>query len=269
MSLSRARSRAKILKHVFTVGRSGGLRRGLIAALFLPGLLLSSLVPPSQAQGRRWPPGGTRRAVVVDERLAALREEPKLSAGLVRRLGRGRAVTITGATRSLADGVEFLRAAVTRRTRGWLQAESVVVPGRAGDDARLFRLIQGSDDFEQLARARLFLGAFPRSPLRPAVLLLLGQAAEDAAARLSREAARRLDARAMAAGGAPAHSYFLNYAGLDRLNRIGVKYIFDSATKQFHYDGAAWREILRRYPQSPEAVEARRRLDALASETSR
>jgi len=36
-----------------------------------------------------------------------------------------------------------------------------------------------------------------------------------------------------------------------------------STTKKFSYDGAAWREILKRYPNSPEAAEARKHLDAL------
>ena len=39
--------------------------------------------------------------------------------------------------------------------------------------------------------------------------------------------------------------------------------MFDRASKQFHYDGAAWREIIRRYPNSPEAAEARKRLEGL------
>ena len=75
--------------------------------------------------------------------------------------------------------------------------------------------------------------------------------------------ARRLDAREMEAGGAPTASYFLNFNGLDRLNRLGVKFVFDGASKQFRYDGAAWREIITRHPRSPEAAEARRRLDSV------
>jgi hypothetical protein len=67
----------------------------------------------------------------------------------------------------------------------------------------------------------------------------------------------------MTAGGAPVHSYFLNYNGIDRYRRQGVVFTFDSAAKQFHYDGAAWREIVRRYPQSPEAEQARARLNGL------
>jgi hypothetical protein len=229
-------------------------------------LLLLLLLAPSGAQARKKlrPPAGGRAAVVVDERLAALRDAPSLTAGLVRRLGRGRAVSVTGARES-ADGVRFYRVAVTRRTAGWVQADALVTPGRAGEDERLLRLVGASSEFARLARARIFLETFPRSRHRPAVLLLLGDAAAAAAERLTREARRRLDERELTAAGAPLQSYFLNYSGLDRLNRLGVRYVFESATKQLRYDGAAWREILRRHPRSPEAAEARRRLDAGAA----
>jgi hypothetical protein len=202
----------------------------------------------------------------VDERLSALRDAPELSANLLQRLGRGRFVAVTG-EREGRDGVTFLRVAVTSRTGGWVQAEALARPSRPGDDARLLRLIRGSGEFDRLARARIFLEAFPRSPLRPAALLAFGDAAEEAADRLSREARRRLDPREMEAGGAPFASYFLNYNGLDRYRRQGVVFEFDPLAKQFHYDGAAWREILRRHPQSHEAAEARRRLAPRAAAT--
>jgi hypothetical protein len=195
----------------------------------------------------------------VDERLSALRDGPELSANLLQRLGRGRFVAVTG-ERAGRNGVTFLRVAVTSRTGGWIQSEALVRPTRAGDDARLLRLVEGSAEFDRLARARIFLEAFPQSKLRPAVLLLFGDAAEEAAERLSREARRRLDPREMEAGGAPFASYFLNYNGLDRYRRQGVVFNFDRAAKQFHYEGAGWRELVRRYPRSPEAAEARRLL---------
>ena len=65
--------------------------------------------------------------------------------------------------------------------------------------------------------------------------------------------------------GAPEFSYYLNYNGLDRYNREGVRFQFDRAAKTFSYDGAAWREIIKRYPNSSEAVEARKRLEVLAT----
>jgi hypothetical protein len=229
-------------------------------ALLLPLLLVIPAEP--RGQGRRRAPAGGRVALVVDERLSALRDAPRLDANLLRRLGRGRGVAVAG-SREAGGGVTFLKVLVTRRTGGWVQSDALVRPWVAGEDARLLRLVRGSEDFDRLARARIFLDAFPRSALRPAALLDFGDAAEAAAARLSREAARRLDAREMGAGGAPLASYFLNFNGLDRLNRLGLRFVFDEAAKQFHYDGAAWREILTRHPRAPEAAEARRRLEDL------
>jgi hypothetical protein len=217
----------------------------------------------ASAQKRRLPPG-SHLAVVADERLAALRTTPEPTARLLRRLNRGHFVSIRGASRN-RDGLIFYHVAVTRRTSGWLQSQAVIASWRPGDDQRLLRLIGGADEFERVAYARVFLDTFPRSPLRPQVLLMYGDAAEDAAAKLSREAERRFERRELPAGGAPEFSYYLNYTGLDRSNRQGVIFTFDRSAKKFHYNGAAWREIIQRYQNSPEAEEARKRLDAPAS----
>ncbi|MGH9901242.1 MAG: hypothetical protein ACRD68_05310 [Pyrinomonadaceae bacterium] len=232
------------------------------AALVCLAAVSCVLTLSADAFAQRRASGGTYRAVVVDERLAALRDAPGLSAPLVQRMRRGRAVTVLNSTRA-RDGVAFHRVAVTRRTRGWLQSEALASPARAGDDERLLRLVRASEDFDRLARAQIFLEWFPKSALRPAALMLYGAAAEASAARLSRDAARRLDAREIEAGGAPAFTYFMNYNGLDRFNRAGVTFVYDRAARRFHYDGASWREILRRHPRSPEAAEARRRLETL------
>ena len=213
---------------------------------------------------RRTLPGAGQRAVVVDERLAVLRDEPRLSAHLLKRLSRGRQVSIISAKRSL-EGVMFYRVAVTRRTRGWLQREAVVSPSRKGDDERLVSLVRASSDFDRVARASIFLETFARSALRPSVLLILGAAAEDAARKLSNEAARRLDEAEMKANRAATFTYFINFNGLDRYRRLGIDFVFDDATRQYHYDGATWREILRRYPRSTEADEAQRRIDLFVS----
>jgi hypothetical protein len=238
----------------------------ILFAVFVCQLALCAPARAQNAKQRRAPAGGARYAVVADERLSALRDAPGFAGALLQRLGRGRAVALTGARKS-ADGATFIQVVVTRRTRGWVQAEGVFAPGRAGDDERLLRLVRGSQDFDRVERARIFLDTFPRSPLRPAALLLLGEAAEEAAARLSRDAARRLDAREMEAGGAPAHTYFLNFNGLDRFNRVGVQFVFDRGAKTFRYGGECWREILRRHPNSPEATPARRRLATLPADS--
>ena len=208
------------------------------------------------AQNRK-PPSGGRLAIVVDERLAALRATPQLTGKLVRRLGRGRMVAIRSA-KTGADGITFFLVNVTRRTQGWIQREAVASMSRVGDDRRLLALIEHSQGFDRISRARIFLDYFTRSPLRPKVLLLLGDAAEEIAAKLSKDAARRLNG---STADAPEFSYFLNHSGLDRYNRLRVGFVFNQSTKRLHYDGAAWRELIRRYPKSPEALEARRRLN--------
>lgn len=220
-------------------------------------------MPEANAQKRRLPPGGNI-AVVVDERLAALRNAPELSARLVRRLNHGRFVSVRGAGQS-REGVAFYHVAVSRRTTGWLQRDAIVASWRTGDDDRLLRLIESSEEFERLARARIFLETFPHSPLRPRVLLLYGDAAEEVALKLSRDAQRRFAKSELPAHGAPEFSYFLNFSALDRYNRQGATFTFDRARKQFHYDGATWREILRHHYGNPEAAEARKRLAALAT----
>src|SRR5882724_13258656 len=238
-------------------------RRCLASFLFIiaAGFVLNSL-----AQKPRVPPGG-HLAIVASERLAALRGSPDPAARLIRRLSRGRFVSIRGSSRT-RDGLTFYQVAINRRTSGWLQSEAVISSWRAGDDERLTRLLDGADEFDRVARARIFLDAFPRSAARTKVLLIYGDAAEEAAAKLTREAERRFERREIPAGGAPEFSYYLNYNGLDRYNRQGVLFTFDRSAKKFHYDGAAWREIIRRYPNSPEAAEARKRFEVLTKTNS-
>jgi hypothetical protein len=230
-----------------------------IAALFF----FAAIAFPVAAQQKRVPPGGNI-AVIADERLAALRIAPNLSARLIRRLGRGKFVSVRK-TRRNHEGISFSHVVVTRRTSGWLQSEALVMSSRNGDDRRLAHLIGGTDEFDRIARSRIFLDHFPRSALRPKVLLALGDAAEEAAAQLSREATRRFERREIPTDGAPEHSYYMNYNGLDRYNRQGVIFTFDPGTKQFHYDGAAWREIVRKYPNSAEAAEAQKRIEKLTA----
>ncbi len=207
---------------------------------------------------KRQPPGG-RLGIVVDERLSALRATPELSGVLLRRMSRGGLVAITAA-KATREGLVYYRVNVSRRVSGWVQRDAVVAPSRIGDDGRLLRLIKASEDFDLVARARIFLDYFRLSALRPEVLMIYSLAAEEVADRLSHDAKRRLDEAEMTAGGAPVFSYFLNYSGLDRYNRQGVTFVFDRAQKRFRYDGEGWRELVHRYPNSPQSTEARRRL---------
>jgi hypothetical protein len=161
--------------------------------------------------------------------------------------------------RTTSSGIVFYLVNVTSRTHGWIQREAIVAPWRRGDDERLVNLIREAIDFDRIVRTRIFLDHFPRSPLRPEVLLLLGDTAEQVAEKLTKDAARKISIHA----DVPDSSLYLNHSGLDRYNRQGVTFVFDENSKRLHYNGAAWREILRRFPRSQEALKARKRLTEL------
>jgi hypothetical protein len=199
--------------------------------------------------------------IVIDEKLAVLRARPSLFADSMQRMRRGRRVQITD--ERTADGVTFYRVVAAPTNAAWVQSDAVFGKFRRGDDERLARLVQASEGFEQLEIAANFLEMYADSPLRPAILLLFGDLAEETAARLSRDATRRLDRREMAASGAPLHSFYLNFVSLDRYRKLGIVFLFNSNTKTFHYDGETWQEIINKFPQSSEAAEARKRLDSL------
>ena len=201
------------------------------------------------------------KAVVIDERLAVLRIAPSLFAKPIQRMRRGRVVTILESRE--ADSVTFYRVVAFPNTPGWVQKEAVAArSGRAADE-RLARLVLASEGFEQIERAQIFLKNFSDSPFRPSILILFGDLMEEIALKLAADAARRLSRREMAASGAPLHSFYLNYPSLDRYQRLGIGFVFNTRTKLFHYDGASWREVLKKSPASNEAKEAQRRLDAL------
>lgn len=201
------------------------------------------------------------KAIVVDERLAVLRKSPSLYAESFQRMRRGREVFINQT--KVAEGVTFYRVTVPPGRIGWVQADAVVGNSRKGDDLRLARLVQASEEFDRIERASIFLEMYPRSELRPLVLLLFGDLMEEVAIKLSRRATRSLDKNEMAASGAPLHSFYLNYSYLDRYRKLGVVFLFNARTKQYHYDGKTWKELVRRYQKSAEAIEARKRLDDL------
>lgn len=202
-----------------------------------------------------------KTAVVIDEALSVLRQNPSLFAAPVQRMRRGRKVQILGVAE--ADGVTFYRVSAPPASTGWVQADAVFGKFRAGDEERLARLVQASAGFDRVELASAFFELYPASPLRPSILLLFGDLIEETAGTLSRDAGRRLDRREMAATAAPPHSYYLNFVSLDRYRKLGVVFLFNGATRTYHYDGASWKEIVEKFPASPEAVEARKRLESL------
>ncbi len=243
--------------------RKLGLVFILIAALSVAAV--AQRRPPAGAKTR--PTASTRApeigqtAVVIDETLSVLRKNPSLFSESVHRMSRGRKVQILGVTE--ADGVKFYKVTVPPKNFGWVQADAVFGRFRVGDQERLSKLVQATDSFDQIEIAQQFFALYPDSKLRPALLLLYGDLLEEIAARLSKDAASRLSRREMAASAAPMHSYYLNFSYLDRYRKLGIVFLFNPSTRQFHYDGAAWKEIESRFAASPEAQEAKKRLESL------
>ncbi|MCI0336074.1 MAG: SH3 domain-containing protein [Acidobacteria bacterium] len=211
---------------------------------------------PVHAKRKVLVPG--QHAIVFDEGLSALRKQPDLKAALVQRLRRGRVVGILGDVRN-KSGARFLKVAISRNTQGWVLADAVVRPGRIADAERLMMLIgETRDDFTKVKLARLCADEFRATKFAPRALLILGEAAERAAERLTRDAKRRIGDEE-SSGGLERRYYFLNYVGLDRYNRLGVTFDYDETEDRISYDGSAYRELLRRYPRSAEVKIVRER----------
>ncbi len=206
-------------------------------------------------------------AVVMDETLSVLRLKPSLFAESIQRMRRGRKVQILSVAE--ADGVKFYRVSALPGNMGWVQSDAVFGKFRSGDDARLARLVQASSGFEQIELASSFFELYPQSQFRPALLLLFGDLLEEAAAKLSKDAGSRLDRREMAASAAPMHSYYLNFNMLDRYRKLDIVFLFNSAVRSFHYNGASWKEILQKSSASGESAEAQKRLDSLKEKMER
>ena len=249
------------MRHSCIRGRTGV---SIFTIIYLGGVAFAQATPQANSSRQRWaaPDGRVRfvRAFVIDERLSALRREAALKAEVRQRLRLGRPLYILEAKAATPREPAFFRVAVTRRTRGWIHQSAVGFPGRKGEDERLMALIAGArDGLERIALCKLFIEHFTSSPLTPRAFLMMGEEADRAAASLSGRAHRRLD---RAAGlRVNARDLYLNDPGLDRYSRLKISFDFDDATGQFAYDGRAFREILKRYPSSSEAGQARSRLE--------
>lgn len=246
------------------------MRLSLLSALFMSSIALCGSInaqPKKPTVRTKARPAATKApeagktAIVVDETLSVLREEPSLFARPVHRMQRGRNVQIVGVAE--ADGVKFFKVAAPPNSFGWIQADAVFGRFRPGDDERLARLVQALDGFDHVEAAGEYFTLFPDSKFRPSILLLYGDILELIAAKLSKDASSRLNRGEMAASNAPIHSYYLNFNMLDRYRKLGVVFLFNSATKQFHYNGGSWAEIIKNFPGTPEAVEAKKRMDSL------
>lgn len=237
----------------------------LVSLFLLPGAVLAQAtrVKPvlrTRPAAPRNPELG-QSAVVIDETLSVLRDKPSLMADPIQRMQRGRRIQIMGIAE--AEGIKFYRVTAPPSNFGWVQSDAVFGKFRAADEERLAKLVQASRGFDQIETAVQFFNLFPESKFRPSILLLFGDLIEDASVKLSRDASSKLKRQEMAASAAPVYSYYLNFVSLDRYRKLGISFLFNSATRQFHYDGSAWNELIKKYPAAAEAAEAKKRIETL------
>jgi hypothetical protein len=200
------------------------------------------------------------KAFVIDDRLSALRREPSLQSVVIRRIRLAQPVYLVSTPHTKAREQKFIRVAVTRRTRGWILASALAVPGRAAEDLRIMALVENSNDpIDRITLCRIIIEGFGRSRSVPRAMLFLAGEAERVATTLSQRTRRRLaDLRGSEAS---LRDYYLSDAGLDRYSRLGIVFDFNESSGEFSYDGKAYRELVRRFPGAEESKLARQRLD--------
>lgn len=208
------------------------------------------------------------KAFVIDDRLSALRREPGLQSEVIHRLRLGRSVYIIASAKPKAEP-RFCRVAVTRRTRGWILESALATQGKAGEDRRIMKLIEGmKDGLDRISLCRLLLDRFGQSRLVPRALLLMGEEADRAAQALTQRARKRLADTSQESLNASARDYFLNDVGLDRYSKLHIVFDFNEATSEYVYDGRAYGELVRRFPKNEEAETARQRIDVVKRKMS-
>ena len=205
-----------------------------------------------------------KKGYVFDERLSALRKEPDVMAAIRQRLRRGRSLYMLASKRD-KNGMLYYRVAVTRRTRGWIQAAAVAFPSQKGDDAKVVALAEATSDVERLSICKVLIDHFSSSSLRPKALLLFGEEAEEVANKVLKRAGRRMSDEDKLIEGVPKRYYYLNDVGLDRYNRLGVRFDYDEKTDEYVYAGDTYREIIRKYPKSDVSAKAREHLTKIES----
>lgn len=210
------------------------------------------------------------KAVVIDDRFSALRREPSLQAEIIHRLRLGHTVYIIHSGKDEASHSAFCRIAASRRTRGWIYRAAIAVQGRAGEDRRIMKLIDGtSDGLDRIALCRILIERFSQSPLVPRALLMMGEEGERAAETLTQRARKRITESAAASASSSLRDLYLNDSTLDRYNKLRIVFDFNEQTREYIYDGRAYRDLVSRSPHSEEALLARQRLGRVKDNSAR
>ena len=252
--------------------KSVAIRRNPFAGFAVILMLVSQPLAQSSARSNPRKPDQTKaesqttkrvsfvKAVVIDDRFSALRREPGLQSEVIHRLRLGHTVYIIHPGNEETHSA-FCRIAASRRTRGWIYRTAIAVQGRAGEDRRIMKLIDGtSDGLDRIALCRILIERFSQSPLVPRALLMMGEEGEHAAETLTQRSRKRVGEAAGASVTPSLRDLYLNDAALDRYSKLRIVFDFNEQTREYIYDGKAYRDLVSRSPHSEEALLARQRL---------
>jgi hypothetical protein len=202
--------------------------------------------------------GAFRPAIVVDTGLSAIRKSPNFTSTVLKRLRTGRKVFIISTIKN-KENIKYYFIAITRRTRGYIDASAIVDFAQKDEDKRLMRLIEEAAGVDKIILTQILVKHFPQSLLCPDALLIEAEFAEKIAKELSNKTIKhpptQLDKEI------EPERYLLNYSGLDKYNRLGINFHIDPIKKAYCYDGQAYKKILNRYPKSSAALIAKEKLE--------
>jgi len=132
------------------------------------------------------------------------------------------------------------------------------------------KLIDGtSDGVDRIALCRILIERFGQSPLVSRALLIMGEEGERAAETLTQRSRKRVGEAASTSASLGLRDLYLNDAALDRYSKLRIVFDFNEQTREYIYDGRAYRDLISRSPHSQEALLARQRLDRVKDKNAR
>jgi hypothetical protein len=97
----------------------------------------------------------------------------------------------------------------------------------------------------------------------------MGEEGERAAEALTQRASKRIRENAEASASSSLRDLYLNDATLDRYSKLRIVFDFNEHTREYIYDGRAYRDLVSRAPHSEEALLARQRLGRVKDKNAR
>ena len=131
----------------------------------------------------------------------------------------------------------------------------------ADNEERFSEKETATEIFDRMLLCKLVIEKFSNSKLVPKAMVLFAGDAERIASLLNRTAQKHLKTLDKENDRASLRDYYLSDASLDRYTRLGVHFDYLAKRGEYLYDGQAHRDLVKRFPKSEEAAEARKQLE--------